>query len=199
MTPELTPLLNGFIVLGIAIFTVGAALGGLIITISIQSEKRTASRIDRLETELKQELAQMRAETNQRFARQEDQTKQQFQRMEDQTKQQFAALEARTNQRFEQTDQRFNQIDLRFNQIDQRFNQTDQRFDQLQAETRRQFSELEARANQRFDQLQAETKRQFERVEDHLHSLAGGQGHLAGEISMLKDLFTHLFPGNNPA
>lgn len=181
MTPELTPLLNGFIVLGIAIFTVGVALGGLMITLFIQQEKRTAARIDRLETELKREMAQMRAETNQRFARQEDQTKQQL-----------AELETRANQRF-------NQIDQRFNQIDQRFSQTDQRFDQLQAETRRQFTELETRANQRFDQLQADTKRQFERVEDHLHSLAGGQGHLAGEISMLKDLFTHLFPGNNPA
>ena len=185
MSPELIAIIG----VGIAMLTVQISIAGLMVTLMLQSEKRSNQRIDRLEDRITHELQLFRAETNQRFARQEDQTKQQFARMEDQTKQQFARMEDQTKQQLAELETRTNQ----------RFNQTDQRFDQLQAETQRQFSELEARANQRFDQLQAETKRQFERVEDHLHSLAGGQGHLAGEISMLKDLFTHLFPGNNPA
>ena len=113
MSPELTPLLTGFIGLGITILAVGVSLAALVVTLHIRSEKRTEARIDRLETELKREMAQMRAETNQRFESQEAETKRQFERQEAETKRQFERQEDQTNQRFGEVKEQFADLDQR--------------------------------------------------------------------------------------
>ena len=124
MTPELTPLLTGFIGLGITILAVGVSLAALVVTLHIRSEKRTEARIDRLETELKREMAQMRVETNQRFESQEAETKRQFERQEAETKRQFERQEAETKRLFErqedQTNQRFGEVKEQFAALDER-------------------------------------------------------------------------------
>ncbi len=135
MTPELTPLLTGFIGLGITILAVGVSLAALVVTLHIRSEKRTEARIDRLETELKREMAQMRAETNQRFESQEGETKRQFERQEGETKRQFEWQEGETKRQFErqeaetkrlferqedQTNQRFGEVKEQFAALDER-------------------------------------------------------------------------------
>ena len=145
MTPDMTPILMGFIGMVVTMLAVGVSLAALIVTLSIRSEKRTEARIDRLEAELKREIAQLRAETNQRFERQEDQTKERFERLEDQTKEQFERQEDQTNQRF------------------------------------------------------GEVKEQFAALDERIRGLEKGQAQLAAELSLLKDLFTHLLPGNNPS
>lgn len=113
MTPELTPLLTGFIGLGITILAVGVSLAALVVTLHIRSEKRTEARIDRLETELKREMAQMRVETNQRFESQEAETKRQFERQEAETKRLFERQEDQTNQRFGEVKEQFAALDER--------------------------------------------------------------------------------------
>ena len=113
MNPELTPLLTGFIGLGITILAVGVSLAALVVTLHIRSEKRTEARIDRLETELKREMAQMRVETNQRFESQESETKRQFERQEAETKRQFERQEDQTNQRFGEVKEQFAALDER--------------------------------------------------------------------------------------
>ena len=124
MNPELTPLLTGFIGLGITILAVGVSLAALVVTLHIRSEKRTEARIDRLETELKREMAQMRVETNQRFESQESETKRQFERQEAETKRQFERQEAETKRLFErqedQTNQRFGEVKEQFAALDER-------------------------------------------------------------------------------
>ena len=124
MNPELTPLLTGFIGLGITILAVGVSLAALVVTLHIRSEKRTEARIDRLETELKREMDQMRAETNQRFESQEAETKRQFERQEAETKRLFERQEAETKRQFErqedQTNQRFGEVKEQFAALDER-------------------------------------------------------------------------------
>ena len=91
MSPELIAIIG----VGIALLTVQISIAGLLVTLMLQSEKRTNQRIDRLEDRVTREIQLFRAEVNQRFEREADQTKQQFDRQEDQTKQQFDALNER--------------------------------------------------------------------------------------------------------
>ena len=96
MSPELIAIIG----VGIALLTVQIAIAGLLVTLMLQSEKRTNQRLDRLEDRVIREIQLFRAEVNQRFERQEAETKRQFERQEDQigqrfgeVKEQFAALD----------------------------------------------------------------------------------------------------------
>ena len=98
MSPELIAIIG----VGIALLTVQISIAGLLVTLMLQSEKRTNQRIDRLEDRVTREIQLFRAEVNQRFERQEAETKRQFERQESQTeqrfgevKEQFAALDER--------------------------------------------------------------------------------------------------------
>ena len=88
MSPELIAIIG----VGIALLTVQIAIAGLLVTLMLQSEKRTNQRIDQLEDRVIREIQLFRAEVNQRFERQEAETKRQFERQEDQTNQRFGEV-----------------------------------------------------------------------------------------------------------
>lgn len=64
MSPELIAIIG----VGIALLTVQISIAGLLVTLMLQSEKRSNQRIDRLEDRITHELQQFRAETKEQFA-----------------------------------------------------------------------------------------------------------------------------------
>ena len=91
MSPELIATIG----VGIALLTVQISIAGLLVTLMLQSEKRTNQRIDRLEDRIAGELQLFRAEINRRFEHTETQTQQHFEHGETQATQQFDALNER--------------------------------------------------------------------------------------------------------
>ena len=98
MSPELIAIIG----VGLALLTVQISIAGLLVTLMLQSERRTNQRIAQLEDRVIREIQLFRAEVNQRFERQEAETKRQFELQENQTeqrfgevKEQFAALDER--------------------------------------------------------------------------------------------------------
>ena len=72
------------------------------------------------------------------------------------------------------------------------FRQTNERFDQVESQTSQRFGQMRDEVNQRLDQIREESNQRYKALDERIRGLEQGQAHISGELSALKDLFTHL-------
>ncbi len=62
---------------------------------------------------------------------------------------------------------------------------------QSERRTALQIEQLKTEMDRRFDQMYGETNRRFDAQDERIRGLEHGQAHLAGQLDVLKDYFTH--------
>ena len=147
--------------IGLGITMLGVGVGLAGLLINLMNQQEKRSEA-RLDR-LEKQLVEYRAENNQQLAEVRSEVGQRLAEVRDEVGRQLAEHRTEINQQLAEH----------------------------QAEVSQRLAEHRAEINQQLAEFRAEVGRQFEQMDGRLRGVEQGQAFLAGEISALKDFFTH--------